>query len=103
MCVFGSQGNAYSLFTKVKTDARKNLFSFPKPPSHRIHHPSIFPLARIEHMFYNGLTRDFEHVFLRKGRGAMDYKKLIHEMLEQIDDDKLLRRIYLMLVVMLRG
>lgn len=33
----------------------------------------------------------------------MDYKKLIHEMLEQIDDDKLLRRIYLMLVVMLRG
>ena len=33
----------------------------------------------------------------------MDYKKLIQEILEQINDDKLLRRIYLILIVMLRG
>ena len=30
----------------------------------------------------------------------MDYKKLIIEMIEQINDEKLLRRIYLILIVM---
>ncbi len=33
----------------------------------------------------------------------MDYKKLICEMLEQISDEALLRRIYLILVVWTRG
>lgn len=33
----------------------------------------------------------------------MDYKKFIKEMVEQMEDESMLRRIYLMLVVMLRG
>lgn len=33
----------------------------------------------------------------------MDYKKLIKEMVEQVEDESMLRRIYLILIVMLRG
>ena len=33
----------------------------------------------------------------------MDYKKLIKEMVEQVEDETMLRRIYLILIVMLRG
>ena len=33
----------------------------------------------------------------------MDYKKLIKKMVEQMEDESMLRRIYLMLIVMLRG
>lgn len=33
----------------------------------------------------------------------MNYKKLIKKMVEQMEDESMLRRIYLMLVVMLRG
>lgn len=33
----------------------------------------------------------------------MNYKKLIKEMVEQMEDESMLRRIYLMLIVMLRG
>ncbi len=32
----------------------------------------------------------------------MNYKKLIHEMVEQLKNEELIRRLYLMLVVMLR-
>ena len=33
----------------------------------------------------------------------MDYKKFIKEMVEQMEDESMLRRIYLILIVMLRG
>ena len=33
----------------------------------------------------------------------MNYKKLIEKMVEQMEDESMLRRIYLMLIVMLRG
>lgn len=33
----------------------------------------------------------------------MNYKKLIKKMVEQMEDESMLRRIYLMLIVMLRG
>lgn len=33
----------------------------------------------------------------------MNYKKLIEKMVEQMEDESMLRRIYLILIVMLRG
>lgn len=45
-------------------------------------------------MFYNGFTRDFEHVFLRKGRGAMDYKQLLLDLIERATDMEMLELIY---------
>lgn len=54
----------------------------------------IFFLARIEHMFYNESTRDFERVFLREGRGAMDYKQLLLDLIERATDMEMLELIY---------
>lgn len=47
-------------------------------------------------------SRNFERVFVfAVGRYGMDYKQKIIELIEKIDNDGLLRRIYLMLIAML--
>ena len=47
-------------------------------------------------------SRNFERVFVfAVGRYGMNYKQKIIELIEKIDNDGLLRRIYLMLIAIL--